>query len=353
MRSLEILHPEDRPMLGQARGRLRARSHGLELEGRGRPGQQRSGTFTTVRHTSPFGVRQILATWSALVPPGTALEVEIRVGTGSGAYGPWLSLGRRGVAWLLDTVRLPPDEVETGALDFELARLHVDWIEGLHLLYWWQLRFTLASVMPETGPTVRGWAVSATGRWHDDGVEAPDDDGGTETSSRPDRFLLAVPFRSQRWEEKSVADRICLPTCLAMAGEHFGVLEPTMTWARLCHDPRNRIFGNWAYAVAAAGEMGLRAWAALGCRVDDLLDEVAAGRPVIMSVRYEAGELEGAAVEATRGHLILLVGWEEGGRRLLFHDPAGAGVETGRARSYRRDQIEAAWNRCMAIRFRS
>lgn len=353
MKTLRVLQPEDRPVSGQARGALCARSDGLGLEGRGRPGSQRSGVFTTVRHRTTEAVAALLATWTAEVPPGTALGVEVRVGSGREAYGPWFELGRRGVAWLLDAALLPPDEPDRGELDFELARLHVDWLEARRPVSWWQLRFTLSSVMPEGGPRVRGWAVSATGKGPDDGSDANSGRSGLPVERRrPDRVVLPVPFRSQRWEERSVADRICLPTSLAMAAEYLGVVEPTMTWARLCHDPRHAIFGNWAYAVAAAGERGLRGWAELGSTTDEVLDVVAAGWPVIMSIRYERGALDGAAVSETAGHLVLLVGWEDGGRRLLFHDPAGAGAAEGRERSYRRDQIEAAWHRGLAIHLR-
>src|SRR2546426_1081376 len=64
------------------------------------------------------------------------------------------------------------------------------------------------------------------------------------------------------------------------------------------------------------------------------------GIPIIPSVRYAAGELRGAAVAATSGHLLVLVGLE--GDTVLVNDPA-APTAASVPRRYRADELGNAW----------
>src|SRR5439155_432352 len=64
------------------------------------------------------------------------------------------------------------------------------------------------------------------------------------------------------------------------------------------------------------------------------------GIPIIASVRYAAGELGGAAVAATSGHLLVLVGLE--GDTVLVNDPA-APTAASVPRRYRADELGNAW----------
>ena len=64
------------------------------------------------------------------------------------------------------------------------------------------------------------------------------------------------------------------------------------------------------------------------------------GLPVIASIRYGEGELEGAAIQATSGHLVVLTGCEDG--VVLVNDPA-APTRDAVPRRYRRDELTRAW----------
>ena len=64
------------------------------------------------------------------------------------------------------------------------------------------------------------------------------------------------------------------------------------------------------------------------------------GLPVIASVWYGAGELAGAAVPETTGHLLVLTGYE--GDAVLVNDPAAA-TAVSVARRYRLDQLCRVW----------
>jgi hypothetical protein len=61
---------------------------------------------------------------------------------------------------------------------------------------------------------------------------------------------------------------------------------------------------------------------------------------VIASVRYAAGELEGAAIAQTSGHLIVLTGWEDD--VALVNDPAAPSASAV-PRRYSIEQLCRVW----------
>jgi hypothetical protein len=151
---------------------------------------------------------------------------------------------------------------------------------------------------------------------------------------------LEVPARSQMEASAAIASRICSPTCVAMLLDFWRRpvgLEPLA--AEIFH-PGVDLYGVWPAAVAAAGRRGLAGYllrfpdwnAARWC--------LSRGLPVIASVRYAAGELTGAAVAQTPGHLIVLTGWD--GDEVLVNDPAAPTAATV-PRRYRLDELQHIW----------
>jgi hypothetical protein len=104
--------------------------------------------------------------------------------------------------------------------------------------------------------------------------------------------------------------------------------------------PALDLYGVWPAAVRAAAARGVAGYllrfpdwtAARWC--------LARGIPIVASVRYAAGELTGAAVAATPGHLLVLTGWEAGD--VLVNDPAAPTADAV-PRRYRADELGRAW----------
>ena len=68
---------------------------------------------------------------------------------------------------------------------------------------------------------------------------------------------------------------------------------------------------------------------------------IAAGQPLVISIRFREGELPGAPIPSTAGHLIVVTGFAPNGD-VLVNDPAApAAAEV--PRSYRRVDLEKAW----------
>jgi peptidase C39-like protein len=62
--------------------------------------------------------------------------------------------------------------------------------------------------------------------------------------------------------------------------------------------------------------------------------------PIIASIRYAAGELGGAAIVETSGHLVVITGRE--GDDVLVNDPA-APTAASVPRRYRLDELQRVW----------
>lgn len=155
---------------------------------------------------------------------------------------------------------------------------------------------------------------------------------------------LDVPRRSQMVEDASIRGDICSPTSLSMVLEHFGVKRATRDVADAVYDRAARIYGNWPLNTAFAATTGMRlAYVARFRGLEELEAEIAAGRPVIISHKWKEGELTGAPVPKSNGHLIVVVGFTEIGD-VVVNDPA-AHPDQGEdvRRVYPRKEIYHTW----------
>lgn len=155
--------------------------------------------------------------------------------------------------------------------------------------------------------------------------------------------VLDVAERSQAVEDPAIASRICSPTSLSMVLAFHGHALPTAEVAAGVYDHGAKIYGNWSFNVAFASTRGLAATVARCESFAPLEDEVAAGRPVVISHRYGRGEVAGAAVSGTDGHLIVVRGFTADGD-VVVNDPA-ADPRDGEPirRVYRRADLARSW----------
>ncbi len=107
---------------------------------------------------------------------------------------------------------------------------------------------------------------------------------------------LDVPQRSQDSSKEDPA-KVCSPTSLAMILQYYGVDKPTEEVAAAVFDRAGKIYGNWPFNTAYAHQAsGLEAYVRKFMGLEELEAEIAAGRPVEISHRWEKGELDGAPI---------------------------------------------------------
>ena len=151
---------------------------------------------------------------------------------------------------------------------------------------------------------------------------------------------LDVPRRSQSSSKEDPA-KVCSPTSLSMILQYYGVNKPTEEVASAVFDRAGKIYGDWPFNTAYAHDAaGLEAYVRKFMGLEDLEAEIAAGRPVEISHRWEKGELDGAPISRTDGHMIVVVGFTKDGD-VVVNDPAARPGSVRRV--YKRAQIDKTW----------
>jgi hypothetical protein len=151
---------------------------------------------------------------------------------------------------------------------------------------------------------------------------------------------IDVPWLSQ-WDARRLAgERLCSPTAVAMVSRHLGVDADPESVAELAFDADADLYGNWSLNVLAASLGGLAAYVDRGHTLRYLEDRIEAGEPVIASVAFGSGGLDGAPVPQSGGHLVVVCGFDAAGDPVV-RDPASRRPNAWN--TYRRAQFARAW----------
>ncbi|QNN53858.1 peptidase C39 family protein [Nocardioides mesophilus] len=331
-----------------ARGRLRldaptgTRSYGGRQYDRGR--------WVSAWTAPGFDLTEVIPSWDAVTPEGTFVEVELRGRTADGRTSSWDLLGR----WASGDGQLR--RISVGGQGDDLADVAVDTFEADTAFTSWALRVTLnrrsgTSLTPKVDavggvasrlPSVTGVSTSATG------VSG--------------QVVLPVPRLSQMTHQGDFpqygggGESWCSPTSLAMVLGYYGA-QPTAaetawagsshpdrvvdTVARSTYDYAYQGTGNWPFNTAYAATRVRQAFVTRFPSLVGVERLVAAGIPVITSITFGSGQLTGAPISSTRGHLLVVVGFRANGD-VIVNDPAAA-TNAGVRRTYDRGQFEDAW----------
>ena len=316
----------------------------VDFGGRSRPVDGAPGTHEyvseVIQGTQLFN--EALLSWNVDTPGASSFSVELRVGrTYDDSWSPFLHVGDWGEA-------PPPAERLT---ECPFGRVDVDYFRSKERFDRLQVRVRLVQADVATTGSAAGWpSIRRIAVCLSDTtgipVSAPPGTEARRISPPPaERWQrrLDVPFRSQRAEDPEIAGRICSPTSVAMAMAYRGVDVPVRELASQIHDPVHRIYGVWPRAIQAAFSHGVPGYLARLADWDSVRQLIAVGQPLVVSIRAEEGQLTGAPYRRTRGHLLVLTGFDAAGR-VLVNDPAAPSEASGR-RAYDLDEMESVWLR--------
>jgi hypothetical protein len=152
------------------------------------------------------------------------------------------------------------------------------------------------------------------------------------------RGALDVPALSQYLIAYPAERGWCAPTSLAMLLAYWGKPHAIPSIVRDVYDERYGGTGNWTFNLAYAGRLGLRAVLLHLAGLDHAAGFIAAGIPLALSFSWNSGDLPGAPLDHSDGHLAVLRGFTRHGHP-QFNDPAKADIAT----TYDREALEGAW----------
>ncbi len=261
---------------------------------------------------------RLVGSWNAELPSGSGLRLEVQVQDGKKSSG-WYGLGKSeaGVGSSL------------GEQEDEWGKVNVDTLELKQPATAFRYRVLM------TGEA-RLRRVSFA-HWDSRGEAAP------LKPFKPGPWVreLKLRPRSQMEEQSNYRRDICSPTSLSMLLDFWGRRLKTISVADGVRDRGSGLFGNWTLNVAYAAMHGLRGRVARMDSMEELQEEIAAGRPVVVTIAFEPGELQGAPIRRTPGHLLVVAGFTRKGE-VVAYDPAAPSRLTVR-RVYPREDFYLAW----------
>ena len=277
---------------------LHFENHGLVLdEG------ATEGTFISEEVDLGGSFKNMLASWNASSEGGT-VEVSVSVKLDDGSYTAWYSWG----VWsaIPETSGSISNKDEHGAVGIDILTLKKE-CAGI-------VKYRIdVKQLGDQSPVVYNVTLAC------------DKQNGNLTAPADTYKKLDVPYRRQM-DVPEIGGSICSATSLSMVMLYHGEqIDDIADIAWGVRDYGEKIFGNWAFNVAYAGELGYQAYIDY-YDIDAIKYAVSTGHPIVSSIRVKAGQLaaSGHPNYTTNGHLLCVVGYEEkdGQGWLLINDPA-------------------------------
>jgi hypothetical protein len=310
-----------------------------------------AGTWTSAWHDPGFAFSQAVPSWNAATPAGTWIEVELRARTPDGRETKWYVLGR----WASGDGDFHRTSVPgQGDKDGFVA---IDTFIPKRALLAYQLRLTL---LRESGsaasPSVTRLSTVVV---NDASPYVPS--ATTMTST----LVLDVPEYSQEIhtghypEFDGGGEAWCSPTSTSMILAYWdrgptaadyayvtaadpGHPDPWVDYAaRYTYDFNYQGAGNWPFNIAYASRFGLEGAVTQLRSLAEAEQFIKAGVPLVASLSFGSGKLDGFLFKGTNGHLLTIVGFTAEGD-VVSNDPAALS-DADVQRVYDREQFEDAW----------
>ena len=316
-------------------------------------GSKKSKSYDYGMWTSPwvatgFDATSMIGSWKADALNGTWLRVEMRskTRTKTSSWDTIADWGHSTTGVYRASGSSQPDDLTRLSTDTVIAN-------DANKLRNWQIKVTLFRPVGTTStPRLDSvGAIASSFVTRSAGVSST-----TMTASKE----LKVPRYSQmihkgeftQWGGGGVA--WCSPTSTSMVMRYFGKgpKPADYSWskyadshvdhaARYTYDHRYEGNGNWPFNTAYAGRYGLDTFVTKLYNLREAEAFIKAGIPVVASIAFGRGELTGAPISASEGHILVITGFSKDGR-VIANDPAAPNNSTVR-RVYNRAQFERAW----------
>jgi hypothetical protein len=316
----------------------------------GKRGGYDFGTWVSPWVSPGYDLTELIPSWNGTTLRDSWVQVEVRGRRSSGA-----SSWDRTASWALDDVQRRRASGSSQTDDFGHVAYDTWLTSGASA---WQVRVTLLRKAGTTAtPEIE--AVGAVASRLPSVSSVATSSPGTSSALGK---VLPVPSYSQMVHRNEYpqydggGEAWCSPTSTAMVLAYYDALPPRSDYAWVSHAYQDRVVdhvarmtydmnlggtGNWAFNTAYAAS---RTGAGFVTRLRSLRgaqEFIAAGIPLVASVTFSSGQLSGAPITSTNGHLLVIVGFRNNGD-VVVNDPA-ASKRAGVRRTYDRGQFEDAW----------
>jgi hypothetical protein len=291
------------------------------------------GEATSPEITTAFDYKEAIASWNASTPNGSWVEIQFRAQYGT-RWSKWYVLG----IWAENystierhSVNLQGDSDGFVAVDTFVSSAKKATTNKF------QLKLRLFSANGSI-PSVKNASVAYSTAAPKTGSVSTGDSSLWNTSINvPECSQMVYPDGGEVW---------CSPTSTSMVlafwDNYVGPCEPRVRaavdgvfdWVYDGH-------GNWPFNTAYAATQGNEGYVARFTSLATAEKYVAAGVPVIMSIAWGKGDLTGADIGSTNGHLFVLVGFDASGNPIV-NDPASPANESVQ-HTYLRSELEPLW----------
>jgi len=267
------------------------------------------GMYTSPVVDIPRPATRIIPSWNISCNQNEGWRIEVQVKNAEGGLSPWFYLGSDGTSAFNreKIVKCPWAKVAVDNIILGKPATAV------------QYRVLFRGI--RSSPSLRLFALAFR-----HGPPALDDTPDPELlkHSKP----IAISCRTQYAEAKEIASRVCCPTSTSMVLEHLGITIPTAEVAARLFYREHDIYGAWWAPPQFACQLGFKGWVRFFSCWMDVQEILAQGQPVIASIAFEKGELTAAPIPSTKGHVVLVTGFDEKGS-VLVNDPANKRPENG------------------------
>lgn len=298
-----------------------------------------AGDFRVGEATSPevapgYAWSEAIASWNADTPAGTWVEILIAARFGT-RWTKWYNLG----IWASGTetiqrhsVRLQGDADGFVAVDTFVATNKKEVADA------YQVKVRLFSDDGAAIPAVRSLSVATSNALKKSAEPSAGNPASWNTLlDVPECSQMVYPDGGEVW---------CSPTSTSMVLAYWGFMpgacEPRVRAAVAgVYDWIYDGHGNWPFNTAYAAAQGYEGYVARFTSLSQVEPWVAAGVPVIFSFAWNKGDLTGAAIPSSNGHLAVIVGFDAQGNPIV-NDPA-ASTDADVQRTYLRAELERQW----------
>ncbi len=267
---------------------------------------------------APFN--ELIPSWNVLGAADAAFTLEIRVRRPTGQWTPYFNFG----VWRAAGKRLSASGPQTAD-----GMVNTDTLTLPYRSTAFQYR---AAVAAGQQVTLLSFNTSDTALKLREQGRAGQLQTWNKTLTVPGLSQMIYPGGGEVW---------CSPTSVSMLLGFWGKPVRVPDAARATYDSAYDGFGNWPFNTAYAATQGMQAFVT---RLGSLRDAEAflqRGVPLALSVRFRPGELPGAPLSWSNGHLMVLIGFDAQGNPVV-NDPA-AKNDAGVRRTYPRAVFERLW----------